>query len=76
MDAVINDTPDYVFNMTANNKETIIKLVYEVMCLGLEDYKLDLWFEVYDENEVPDGVEISFAVASISSADRAVSSVA
>lgn len=50
MDAVINDKPDYVFNMTANNKKTIIKLVYEVMCLGLEDYKLDLWFEVYDEN--------------------------
>lgn len=53
MDAVINDKPDYVFNMTANNKETIIKLVYEVMCLGLEDYKLDLWFKILDENGEP-----------------------
>lgn len=50
MDAVINDRPDYVFTITLDNKENIVKLITDIMRFGIKDYQLDLWFKICDPN--------------------------
>ena len=50
MDAVINDRPDYVFTITPDNKENIVKLITDIMRFGIKDYQLDLWFKICDPN--------------------------
>lgn len=49
-EAVANNKPDYEFIISENDNEEVIELIKQVMSLGIADYKLDLWFEVYDEN--------------------------